>query len=265
VERPSVSEQTLKYPGKELDLFARATNWKDYWSKVLSPYIGGDVLEVGAGLGVNTARIRTASVRSIHCLEPDEVLAKRMRAELTAWTDITVSVGTIETLSQHRFDTILYIDVLEHILDDELELANAAQLLTPSGRLIVLSPAHQFLFSPFDSAVGHYRRYNKKTLMERSPPSCDLVDIRYLDSVGLLASGANYALLKQSQPAQRQILFWDRILIPISRLLDPVLRYKLGKTIIAVWVRATGSTSQPKRSEFSPPLAAGDQGTFKIL
>ena len=71
---------------------------------------------------------------------------------------------TIESITDAApFDTILYVDVLEHIADDAAELARARRLLTPEGNLVVLAPAHQSLFSPFDAAVGHYRRYDERT------------------------------------------------------------------------------------------------------
>jgi 2-polyprenyl-3-methyl-5-hydroxy-6-metoxy-1,4-benzoquinol methylase len=83
--------------------------------------------------------------------------------------------GTIAALeSTGPFDTIIYLDVLEHIADDRAELACAARLLSPQGCVIVLSPAHQFLFSPFDQAVGHYRRYSRATLRDLTPPDCVL-------------------------------------------------------------------------------------------
>ena len=68
--------------------------------------------------------------------------------------------GTLASLDPEvKADTILYIDVMEHIAGDRQEMADAAARLRPGGHLIVLSPAHQWLFSPFDEAIGHYRRY----------------------------------------------------------------------------------------------------------
>jgi hypothetical protein len=135
-----------------------------------------------------------------------------------------------------RFDTILYLDVLEHIEDDSAELVCAASNLNPGGHLIVLSPAHQFLFSPFDSAIGHFRRYSKTSLMRAaSQTHLSPVKIAYLDAVGMLASAANSMLLNQAMPTERQILTWDRLLIPVSRLLDRGLGYRLGKSILGVW------------------------------
>jgi hypothetical protein len=135
------------------------------------------------------------------------------------------------------FDAILYIDVIEHIDDDSGQLELAATRLNQDGHLIVLSPAHQWLFSPFDEAIGHYRRYSRNTLRAVGPADCQLVFLRYLDSVGLLASLANRLFLRASRPTTRQIAFWDRFMVPVSRVVDPCLAYRLGKSVLGVWRR----------------------------
>ena len=99
--------------------------------------------------------------------------------------------GTLESLAGQQFDTIMYIDVLEHIDNDREELSRAASHLRPDGHLIVLAPAHQRLFSPFDTAIGHFRRYNRPMLRTISPASLRLERMRYLDCAGLILSAAN--------------------------------------------------------------------------
>lgn len=217
------------YAGRELDIFAHAHRWKQYWSAQLRPYIAGDVLEVGAGIGVNTPFLRSATPGRWLCLEPDQQLFKRLRA-----THPDSLLGTLDDIFEERFDTILYIDVLEHIERDRPELAHAFSLLRPGGRVIVLSPAHPWLFSPFDAAIGHFRRYNRSMLLEISP--CAPERIFYLDAIGLFASAANKLLLKQSNPTLGQIQLWDRWMVPLSRsLADPLLERSAGKTIVGIW------------------------------
>jgi SAM-dependent methyltransferase len=216
------------YAGRELDIFAHAQRWKQYWASKLHPYIHGDVLEVGAGLGANTAVLRNVTKGRWLCLEPDPALARSLQGH-------ELRVGTVQDIEAERFDTILYIDVLEHIEGDAAELKRAAALLRPGGRVIVLSPAHQSLYSPFDAEIGHFRRYDRASLSRISP--CPLERIFYLDSMGLFASAANRLLLKQSMPTLRQIQTWDRWIIPVSRLMDPLLGFCLGKTIVGVWKR----------------------------
>jgi hypothetical protein len=99
----------------------------------------------------------------------------------------------------------------------------------------VLSPAHQRLFAPFDAAIGHFRRYNRPMLRNISPDGLLLERIRYLDCAGLSASASNLLLLRQSMPSATQLHFWDQWIIPVSRVLDPIFLYSVGKSILAIW------------------------------
>jgi SAM-dependent methyltransferase len=223
---------TYQYAGSELEIFEKAHNWKAYLRRSMQPYLAGSVLEVGAGLGANTRQFAALQFDHWTCLEPDESLLEQIepgdRRELIP--------GDISSLDSSRlFDAILYVDVLEHIEDDSAELLRAAAHLSPGGALIVLSPAHPFLFTPFDQALGHYRRYTKESLQAVAPRELHQEKLVYLDSAGLLASLANRLLLDQSMPTVAQIKTWDSVLVPCSRLLDPLLGGSVGKSILGVW------------------------------
>ena len=230
---------TFAYVGGELDLFAAATRWKSYFRSHLQPYLGSEVLEVGAGLGGTTRLLCRGRERRWVCLEPDAALAERLAQSIRAGevpASCEVMVGTLEQIAlRDDFDTLLYIDVLEHIPDDRAELARAAECLRPGGHVIALSPAHQWLYTPFDQAIGHCRRYTKKTLQALTPEELEIVRLIYLDSVGLLASLGNRLVLKSAMPTARQIAVWDRFLVRLSRVVDPILAYSVGKSVVGVW------------------------------
>ena len=229
------------YPGGELELFAAAKHWKRYVAAEVRPFVGRRVLEVGAGIGATTLALARDANATWLCLEPDPRLAATLaeriaRGELPPWC--AAMCGSLGDLSgPAQYDTILYVDVLEHIEDDSGEMRRAALRLAPGGYLVVLCPAHAWLYSPFDKAVGHHRRYTRRTLAAVGPEGVDRVRLRYVDSVGLLASLANRVALRQSIPTLRQVMTWDRMLVPLSARIDPILRYRLGKSVIAVWRR----------------------------
>jgi SAM-dependent methyltransferase len=229
------------YVGGELELFAQAARWKRYWISRLRRYLRGSVLEVGAGIGANTLLLRTGAEPRWVCLEPDPRLAavlKEKVANSPQCRSCEVYTGTLSSLAPTEiFDSILYIDVLEHIEDDRGELKRAAQHLAPGSHLVVLCPAHAWLFSPFDRAIGHYRRYTARELAALTPSELRLVRSFYLDSVGLLASAANRFLLRQSLPTARQIHWWDNFMVPCSRMIDPITGYRAGKSVASVWER----------------------------
>ncbi|HEY9732616.1 MAG TPA: class I SAM-dependent methyltransferase [Drouetiella sp.] len=236
--------ETGAYVGTELQLFARALRWKQYYRSLFSEYLRGDVLEVGAGLGGTAEVLCDGSQRSWLCLEPDQQMVNEIKQKVRNQTlprccDARAGI-TADIDSACRFDCILYIDVLEHISDHQSELAKVVTHLRPGGTLVIMSPAHQYLYTPFDKAIGHFRRYSAEDLATLVPKQLQQVSMRYLDCAGFFASLANRLLLKQSMPTESQILFWDRVLIPFSTVADRILSYRFGKSVLGIW-KKTGA------------------------
>lgn len=232
------------YEGDELTLFSTAVHWKAYWAGKLSPFVKGRVLEVGAGLATNSAGLGLRAGRDWTLLEPDPGMCGEIRNKL-AHGDLPgqprIVCGLLRDLpAEPSFDTIVYIDVLEHIEDDRAELVEAQRRLRPDGHLIVLSPAYQFLFSPFDAAIGHHRRYDRSGLLGVAPEGLRPVEAFYLDSLGLLLSFFNRFLFRQSAPTVATIQLWDSVIVRLSRLLDPLLGFNAGRSVIAIWSRSGG-------------------------
>jgi SAM-dependent methyltransferase len=234
-----MSEEPYRYPGEELELFSLAQNWKSYWAATLRPYVTGRVLEVGGGTGENIGHLLHPGVTEWLSIEPDAALfatlQSRIQREFSDGRVTSRQCTLIDLDDGPAWDTAIYLDVLEHIEDDQAELARAACKMKPGGTIIVLSPAHQWLFSKFDAAIGHCRRYDRAMIEKLNPPGCKLEQVLYLDSVGMLASMANRLMLRQSYPTASQIRLWDRRMVPLSRHIDPLVRYCLGKTIIGIW------------------------------
>ncbi|HTU63858.1 MAG TPA: class I SAM-dependent methyltransferase, partial [Polyangiales bacterium] len=131
----------LSYVGGELELFAQAERWKAYLASILRAHVRGDVAEVGAGMGAITKQFLAAPTRSWTCIEPDPQLLAALERELAPSIRagrVRCIHGTLDDLdASTRFDCILYIDVLEHILDDHAELERAARHLSQGGSLVV--------------------------------------------------------------------------------------------------------------------------------
>jgi SAM-dependent methyltransferase len=230
---------SLRYSGTELELFATANYWKRYVATFIAPHIGERVLDVGAGIGGHIPFLVGIGVRDWVCLEPDQQLASQLTrkiADRELPAACRIVTGTLDQIGQlELFDTILYLDVLEHIAEDRAELERAVSHLTEGGSLVVLAPAHEFLYSAFDRAIGHHRRYSAAGLRALAPPECRIVSCRLLDSAGFFASLGNRLLLRSATPTPAQLAFWDKILVPISRRLDRHLRYRFGKSVLALW------------------------------
>lgn len=229
---------SLHYPGNELELFQEARRWKSYLGQMIKPHIQGRVLEVGAGLGGTTPYLMTSAATEWILLEPDPEMAaglhqKKEAGQFPAFTQVIE--GTLADLGNSGFDTILYIDVLEHIEDDQTEFNRAAGKLNPGGRIIILSPALPFLYSPFDRAIGHHRRYNRKTLLALAPKEMKLIRLRFLDIFGMILSLGNKWIIKKPYPNRVQIRFWDKTIVPLSIVFDKLTQYWMGRSILGIW------------------------------
>lgn len=226
------------YAGEELTLFAEARVWAGYLASNLAPYLRGTVFEVGAGLGTRTRDLAANATRWV-ALEPDAAMAKALADQVESGAlplHVEPFSGQLGALPQDELaDAILYIDVLEHIEHDAAELLEAARHLKPGGHLVVLSPAHQWLFSEFDRAIGHFRRYSKRGLTGLGPPGLLVERRRMLDSAGLAASIANRFLLRKAAPTRAQLRFWDRVLVRLSKIMDPLVFFLQGKSVLVVW------------------------------
>jgi ubiquinone/menaquinone biosynthesis C-methylase UbiE len=229
-----------QYPGEELFLFENAVTWKNYFGSKIRPYIKGNILEVGAGIGETTNYLLNTQVKQCTCLEPDaslfDTLSKKLKTGQLPGKCKAVH-GSIKDLSDsHEFDTIVYIDVLEHIEDDHAEISGALRLLKSGGALIVLSPAYQFLYTNFDKEIGHYRRYTKKTLLKTiSFSDLLLKQIFYLDSTGVVLLLLNKYVVRKKYPSEKDIKIWEYFFVPFSKLMDKILFYKFGKSIVGIW------------------------------
>ncbi len=226
----------MKYIGEELDLFQHARNWKGYYAGMFQPYVRGRVLDAGCGMGVNSNYLMNPHVTSYAFLEPDGRLLAQVKDHAGVCEQATTELiqGTTTDLRGRQFDTILYLDVIEHIEDSKAEVRRAYDLLAPGGHLLILVPAFNYLYSDFDKAIGHFRRYDKGILTNELPPELERITTRYLDSLGMLMSLGNKWFLKQSEPKLAQILFWDRNVVPLSRLADKVFFHGFGRSLLSV-------------------------------
>lgn len=137
--------------------------WYNNWTlKKFNRYLFGDILEVGCGIGNFTdLLVKYGKVCAID-INQEYITKTRQNKK------INVGFGDIETgkyfFKNKRFNSIVCLNVLEHIKDDNSALNNLFALLKPGGKLILLVPSHQFLYGSIDSAIGHFRRYSKNKL-----------------------------------------------------------------------------------------------------
>ena len=218
------------YPGEELDNFENANIFRNYSYILINNFIKSPIIEVGAGSG-SFASTYINKHKKIFLAEPDKNLLSRLKNRFKKKAYYIKNFYKIKK----KFNTIIYMSVLEHIKDDTSEINKAIKKLKLNGHLVILVPAHQKLFSSFDKKIGHYKRYEKKYFNKKFK-NAKLIQLRFIDSLGYFLYFLNKIFFKKDDnPSKFKIFIWDKLFCPLSIILDYILNYKVGKNIIAIY------------------------------
>jgi SAM-dependent methyltransferase len=197
-------------------------------------HLGETVLEVGCGSGNFTVLMaaRGHKVTGID-IEPDYVETARRRLASFADSSVTCGDATASEWSG-RFDTVVALDVLEHIERDREFLERLRGALKPGGKLVLKVPAGHWLMSPMDRAVGHYRRYDRATLAEAlRGAGMTPIEMRHFNIPGTLGWWVNGKLLGRTTPPAEQVQKFES-LVPLFRAAEAVFPLPIGLSLIAV-------------------------------
>ena len=222
----------IQYDGFELEHFDSASNFRRYQVSLISKYISGNFVEVGAGKG-GLVPYYKKFLKNITLLEPEKKLFNVLKKKFPS-KKIKIKNYTIDKLKNY-YDTIIYYDVLEHIKKDLNEVSIASKKLKKNGYLIISVPAYQAFYSDFDRSVGHFKRYNKKdfiTIGKRT--NLKIEKLVYYDSVGFLFLVLNKILSLKQTNLKNKIFLWN-LLIPISKLIDFLTFKMFGKSLLCVF------------------------------
>jgi SAM-dependent methyltransferase len=223
-----------------LDTLAATPQLNAWMAQVILPYVGPRVLELGAGIGNLTMHLSRGRV-SYYATDIDlEHLARlqtrfRNRPAIRIQRcDVTLAEDFRSFLGQ--MDTVVCLNVVEHVSDDEPALRNIASSLKTGGRAIILVPQDQSVYGTLDKVLGHYRRYSEDALrakMERAGLRVERV--LYFNRVTKPAWYINGRLLKKRTFGRFQLWVFDRM-VWLWRILDGLLPWG-SVSLIAIGVK----------------------------
>jgi SAM-dependent methyltransferase len=234
---PAISgEQT--YFGRDLEAMSFASNYYRWMLSLFQKYIGRNILEVGAGSGNFSEFLLESKPQQLVCLEPSEnmypLLAERIGHHSNAQARQTFLCDAAAGLEASQ-DTVFYVNVLEHVEDDALELKLALQTLRPGGHLLIFVPALPFLFGTADENFGHFRRYTKSTLQSLlAHLPAKIVECRYFDFAGILPWWLSFVVLRQQSLSPGMVKLYDRRVVPVARFLESLVLPPFGKNLLLV-------------------------------
>jgi 2-polyprenyl-3-methyl-5-hydroxy-6-metoxy-1,4-benzoquinol methylase len=233
-----LAERTTDNENFEFDALKYAVNYRQAVFNEFAPFLNGEILEVGAGIGQMTELLqRYRPSTRLRCIEPSVEFCTEHRAK---FPNVELVCGTIDDLpSGTSGDAIVSINVLEHIEDDAHELgAYFDKLSRRRGHLCLLVPARPEIYSSIDRRFGHYRRYTRRQLQTNLlAAGFTLKRLFYFNWLGYLAWGIKFRLLNQQRFGSAQVHFFDSALFPIVSWLEKkIFRPPVGQSLIAVAV-----------------------------
>lgn len=232
----------IEYFGKDLEAMDHAENYHRWIFELIEPYLGNDLVEVGAGTGTFSKLLLLANPRSLSLVEPSgmyEKLAGNI-SEITGGTKLVCFQDLFRNVAdaiknEKEPDSIIYINVLEHIEDDERELAVVNRTLTKGGRLCIFVPAQKFLYSDFDRSIGHFRRYKKNELADKCRAAgFKILMTRNFDLPGILPWFIKYRLLRSTTMEQGLTSAYDKYAVPAAKWLESRIHPPIGKNLLVV-------------------------------
>jgi SAM-dependent methyltransferase len=233
--------QTQKrYAADDLETMSGARNYQGHVFGLVRPHVGSHVLEVGCGIGTMTAQLLDIAPR-VECIEPNLNCATRAREALAGNDRVAIRVCHLEEcnraeLARQMFDTVVCVNVLEHIEDDVRALTLFRDVVAgTAGRVVIFVPALQGIYSQHDAALGHHRRYSKRSLRAAfAAAGLDVVALKYTNPIGLLGWMYNLYVSGNTEHTSSQVGLFDRFVapwaLPVERLVPP----PIGLSLFAV-------------------------------
>jgi len=224
---------------EDLRQMARARNYQRWQFQMVAPFLRGEVLEVGGGIGNFTPQLAGVA-RFVTSLEPNEFCFHQLREKIAPLKNAAACRATVESLHQvippdKKFDAIVLMNVLEHIQDDRAVLAELRKYLAPGGRLVILVPAGQWAFGPVDVRLGHYRRYTKRyTRPLVAGLQLELEKMRYYNFVGIWGWWWNARFARRENQSDAQIRLFDGWIVPVLSRLEKYVPPPVGQSLLFV-------------------------------
>ncbi|MGF7234747.1 MAG: class I SAM-dependent methyltransferase [Frankia sp.] len=237
----SPSGGAMSRPANALDNHlggVEAANYRRYEFDLIAPYCGDRLLEVGAGLGDFAAQF--TDLEHLVLADSDPLCLEALRRRFAGRSEVEVVATDLSDANgplslDEPVDTVVAINVLEHIEDDERALRGLTGLLVPGGRIVCWVPGYPALYGDFDRSVGHFRRYtpaSARAAAERAGLRVELA--RPVNILGGIAWWAAVRLGRQGDPSPRLVEFYDQYVVPATRAIESRIRVPFGQSVLFV-------------------------------
>lgn len=229
--------------GKEtLETISTADKFNQWMYETIKPYSKGKILEIGSGIG-NISNLYLENGSSIMLSDYNQNYCDELVEQYYGNSNV-IGVRQIDLVEPKfdekyrdlfgKFDTVFALNVIEHIEDDFLSIANSKKFLKVGGNLIILVPSYQKLYNNFDIELGHYRRYQIPKMSKIFQLNqLQIIHTQYFNFIGILGWYFNGNILKKRNIPEGQMKIYNN-LVPVFKLFDRILGNRFGLSTIVI-------------------------------
>ncbi len=236
----------FQYQASDLEAMAGLNSYHTWILEEIRPFLGRHMAEIGAGIGTFTDILAKEHLRcnpnsQLKAFEPDSNLYQHLQdtleckhSDLLRASRLLISQGYFQK-STRGFDTLIMINVLEHIADDGELIRLVHDSLEAGGTFVVFAPALPWLFSAFDRSVGHQRRYKKEDLRQLFINNgFAVLKLKYMDCLGVCPWYLRFVLGGSQSINPDLARIYDRWFVPVTRWLEILWEPCIGKNLLMV-------------------------------
>jgi SAM-dependent methyltransferase len=228
---------SAEYTVRDQERMRFATNYFDWQARMVLPFVGRRVIEIGCGLGNFTRYMLDRELVigiDIESACADQWARGFPKHNNLMGTAMDVTDPAFLDLGSQRPDTVVCLNVLEHVEDDVTALKHMYQVLPRGGRALLIVPAYESLYGPIDHNLGHYRRYSKGPFAELAQSIGFRSRMKYMNMVGALGWWVNAKVLKKTEQSEDQIKVFDSLIVPVLSRVEGAIPPPFGQSIFAV-------------------------------
>jgi SAM-dependent methyltransferase len=229
---------TDQYTLLDQQLMGKAVRYFAWQAHTAKQHLGRRVIETGCGVGNFTRYLVDRDL--VVSMDVVEECVERARAKLAGHPQMQFRCLDVQDpafldLRSLRADTIVCLNVLEHVRDDRLALRHMHHVLAPLGRAVFLLPAFESLYGPIDHNLGHFRRYSKGSWRKMTEEiGFRVTHLRYFNLAGFFGWWANAHILRRQAQSEVQIDLFDRLVVPVQSALEKWIEPPVGQSIFTV-------------------------------
>jgi len=225
--------------GKDTLLKMRLMENNNEWTyKKIEPYIGNTILEFGSGIGT-ISKFLVKYGRKVFLTDINNEYVEYLKGRFIGNPEVYVYCQDIEkdemAFGNMKFDTVIAINLLEHIKEDEKVIRNTRAMLSSKGRFIIIVPTHRTLMSEFDKLLEHQRRYGKGELKSKLElAGFKIIHMEFMNSISAIGWFLQFKFLHKKAMMMSSLVFADKIIIPVVKTLEKKIHFPFGLSLFVI-------------------------------